>query len=59
MMERGMVDTAKVSAYRGKYLRVNLPGEVVSWLDLKAGDILVFRPLERDGKKVIVVEKLE
>ena len=58
-MERLMVDTAKVSAYRGKYLRVNLPGEVVSWLGLKAGDILVFRPVERDGKKTIIVEKLE
>ena len=56
---RAMVDTAKVSAYRGKYLRVNLPGEVVSWLDLKAGDILIFRPVKRNGKKVIIVEKLE
>ena len=58
-MERLMVDTAKVSAYRGKYLRVNLPGEVVSWLGLKAGDILVFRLMERDRKRVIIVGKLE
>jgi len=54
-----MVETAKVSAYRGKYLRVNLPSEVVSWLGLKAGDILVFRPTEHNGKKVIIIEKLE
>lgn len=54
-----MVETTKVTAYREKYLRVNLPGEVIDWLGLKAGDILVWRPVERDGKRIIVVEKLE
>lgn len=51
--------TSRVTAIRGKYYRVSLPQEVVEYLGLEEGDILSWEPDTRDGRKVVIVRKLE
>ena len=51
--------TSRVTTVRGKYYRVSLPQEVVEYLELEEGDVLSWEPDKRDGKKVMIVRKLE
>ena len=51
--------TSRVTTIRGKYYRVSLPSEVAEYLDLEEGDVLSWEPDKRNGKKVVVVRKLE
>ena len=51
--------TSRVTTIRGKYYRVSLPQEVVEYLELEEGDVLSWEPDKRDGRKVMIVRKLE
>ncbi len=51
--------TSKVTSIRGKYYRVSLPSEVVEYLGLTEGDVLSWEPDKRNGRKVMIVRKLE
>ncbi|MCR8463668.1 MAG: hypothetical protein QXH55_05760 [Candidatus Korarchaeota archaeon] len=55
----GTVDSSKVSVFRGKTFRTQIPAKVVEWLQLRDGDTIIWRLQEKDGKKVIMLEKLE
>ena len=58
----GMADppTTRVVAYQaGKYLRTSIPSEIVAELGLKAGDVLAWEVVERGGRKVALIRKLE
>lgn len=51
--------TCRVTAIRGKYYRISLLSEVVEYLELVEEDVLSWEPDKRDGRKIMIVRKLE
>jgi len=52
--------TTRVVSYQaGKYLRTSIPTEIVKALNLKVGDVLSWEVMERGGRKMAVIRKLE
>jgi len=52
--------TTRVVAYQaGKYLRTSIPTEIVKALNLKAGDVLSWEIMEKEGRKVAILRRLE
>ena len=44
---------------KAAYLRTSVPQEIKEYLELELGDVLEWIPSEKDGRKVVVIRKLE
>jgi len=42
-----------------QYLRTSIPQEIREYLQLQVGDILEWLPSEKNGKKIVILRKLE
>ena len=42
-----------------QYLRTSIPQEIKEYLRLQVGDILEWLPSEKNGKKIVILRKLE
>jgi len=44
---------------KGEYLRTSIPQEIKNYLDLNIGDVIEWIPGKRNGKRVVILKKLE
>lgn len=44
---------------KATYLRTSIPQEIKEYLELELGDVLEWIPNRKDGKKIVILRKLE